>query len=227
MTGKVGPKPDILLEKMGRLSFGSNHSDFKVSWFCLFFPSTDHLSWRTGPNGRTPSLGLGREQCLRMWTWPVTLQSLAGDSVGPCVDSGNLFLFVSPQGLLEPPLLGQTLLTEWIMLPLKTDKLTRWWSPLQLVKRAQPQVFSVPAFYSTFSVLGKLGDTFLHLSGWTKVLLMVVVEVWGAHYKKNNMGLDIPNLIRSLEGAIPPHEKLTLCFSTPSLLPGSSMDQWV
>lgn len=85
------------------------------------------------------------------------------------MDSGSLFSFASPQGLLEPPLLGQTLLTEWIMFPLKIDKLIRWWFPLQLVKRAQPQVFSVPAFYSTtFSVLGKLGDTFLHLSGWTK-----------------------------------------------------------
>ncbi|XP_005361652.1 beta-galactosidase-1-like protein isoform X1 [Microtus ochrogaster] len=101
LTGKVGAKLDILLENMGRLSFGSNHSDFK--------------------------------------------------------------------GLLETPLLGQTLLTEWTMFPLKIDKLIRWWFPLQLVKRAQPQVFSVPAFYSTtFSVLGKLGDTFLHLSGWTK-----------------------------------------------------------
>ncbi|XP_057609133.1 beta-galactosidase-1-like protein [Chionomys nivalis] len=101
LTGKVGAKLDILLENMGRLSFGSNHSDFK--------------------------------------------------------------------GLLETPLLGQTLLTEWTMFPLKIDKLIRWWFPLQLMKRAQPQVFSVPAFYSTtFSVLGKLGDTFLHLSGWTK-----------------------------------------------------------
>ncbi|XP_075807956.1 beta-galactosidase-1-like protein [Microtus pennsylvanicus] len=101
LTGKVGTKLDILLENMGRLSFGSNHSDFK--------------------------------------------------------------------GLLETPLLGQTLLTEWTMFPLKIDKLIRWWFPLQLAKRAQPQVFSVPAFYSTtFSVLGKLGDTFLHLSGWTK-----------------------------------------------------------
>lgn len=31
LTGKVGAKLDILLENMGRLSFGSNHSDFKVS----------------------------------------------------------------------------------------------------------------------------------------------------------------------------------------------------
>lgn len=87
------------------------------------------------------------------------------------------------------------------MFPLKIDKLIRWWFPLQLMKRAQPQVSSVPAFYSTtFSVLGKLGDTFLYLSGWTKVLLMVVVEVWGAHYKKNNLGIEITNMIRSLKG---------------------------
>lgn len=31
LTGKVGAKLDVLLENMGRLSFGSNHSDFKVS----------------------------------------------------------------------------------------------------------------------------------------------------------------------------------------------------
>ncbi|KAL6086492.1 hypothetical protein STEG23_002977 [Scotinomys teguina] len=101
LTGKAGAKLDILVENMGRLSFGSNHSDFK--------------------------------------------------------------------GLLEPPLLGQTILTEWMMFPLKVDKLVRWWFPLQLMKRAQPQPASGPAFYSTtFTVLGKLGDTFLHLPGWTK-----------------------------------------------------------
>jgi hypothetical protein len=32
LTGKMGAKLDILLENMGRLSFGSNHSDFKVRW---------------------------------------------------------------------------------------------------------------------------------------------------------------------------------------------------
>ncbi|XP_006972225.1 beta-galactosidase-1-like protein [Peromyscus maniculatus bairdii] len=101
LTGKAGAKLDILLENMGRLSFGSNHSDFK--------------------------------------------------------------------GLLEPPLLGQTILTEWMMFPLKVDKLVRWWFPLQLMKRAQPPPASGPAFYSTtFTVLGKLGDTFLYLPGWTK-----------------------------------------------------------
>ncbi|XP_034353762.1 beta-galactosidase-1-like protein [Arvicanthis niloticus] len=101
LTGKVGTRLDILLENMGRLSFGSNHSDFK--------------------------------------------------------------------GLLEPPLLGQTILSEWMMFPLKVDKLVKWWLPLQLMKRAQPQAPSVPAFYSAkFPVLGLLGDTFLYLPGWTK-----------------------------------------------------------
>lgn len=117
---------------------------------------------------------------MNTWTWPVTFQSLVRDSMGPCVDAVNGFSFASPQGLLEPPLLGQTILTEWMMFPLKVDKLVRWWFPLQLMKRAQPPPASGPAFYSTtFTVLGKLGDTFLYLPGWTKVLLTVVVEVWG------------------------------------------------
>ena len=34
LMGKVGDKLDILLENMGRLSFGSNSSDFKVSSLC-------------------------------------------------------------------------------------------------------------------------------------------------------------------------------------------------
>lgn len=101
LTGTVGTRLDILLENMGRLSFGSNHSDFK--------------------------------------------------------------------GLLEAPLLGQTILTEWMMFPLKVDKLVKWWFPLQLMKRALPQASSVPAFYSAkFPVFGLLGDTFLYLPGWTK-----------------------------------------------------------
>ncbi|XP_006742954.1 beta-galactosidase-1-like protein isoform X2 [Leptonychotes weddellii] len=101
LMGKVGAKVDILLENMGRLSFGSNSSDFK--------------------------------------------------------------------GLLEPPILGQTVLTQWLMFPLKVDKLVKWWFPLQLMKRSRPQVPSGPTFYSTtFPILGEGGDTFLFLPGWTK-----------------------------------------------------------
>uniref|UniRef100_A0A452QYT2 Galactosidase beta 1 like n=1 Tax=Ursus americanus TaxID=9643 RepID=A0A452QYT2_URSAM len=101
LMGTVGAKLDILLENMGRLSFGSNSSDFK--------------------------------------------------------------------GLLEPPILGQRVLTQWLMFPLKVDKLVKWWFPLQLMKRSHPQVPSGPTFYSTtFPILGEGGDTFLFLPGWTK-----------------------------------------------------------
>ncbi|XP_032257697.1 beta-galactosidase-1-like protein isoform X2 [Phoca vitulina] len=72
-------------------------------------------------------------------------------------------------GLLEPPVLGQTVLTQWLMFPLKVDKLVKWWFPLQLMKRSHPQVPSGPTFYSTtFPILGEGGDTFLFLPGWTK-----------------------------------------------------------
>lgn len=101
LTGKMGAKLDVLLENMGRLSFGSNHSDFK--------------------------------------------------------------------GLLEAPLLGQTILTQWLMFPLKIDKLVKWWFPLHLSKRLHPQTPSGPTFYSaTFRILDSGGDTFLFLPGWTK-----------------------------------------------------------
>ncbi|XP_045708436.1 beta-galactosidase-1-like protein isoform X1 [Phyllostomus hastatus] len=101
LTGKMGAKLDVLLENMGRLSFGSNHSDFK--------------------------------------------------------------------GLLEAPLLGLTILTQWLMFPLKIDKLVKGWFPLQLPKSLHPQTPSGPTFYSTtFSILDSGGDTFLFLPGWTK-----------------------------------------------------------
>ncbi|XP_043433818.1 beta-galactosidase-1-like protein isoform X3 [Prionailurus bengalensis] len=101
LMGKMGAKLDILLENMGRLSFGSNSSDFK--------------------------------------------------------------------GLLEPPVLGQTALTQWLMFPLKVDKLVKWWFPLPLLRSSHPQAPSGPTFYSTtFSILGEGGDTFLFLPGWTK-----------------------------------------------------------
>uniref|UniRef100_A0A8C7EWW3 Galactosidase beta 1 like n=1 Tax=Neovison vison TaxID=452646 RepID=A0A8C7EWW3_NEOVI len=101
LMGKEGARLDILLENMGRLSFGSNSSDFK--------------------------------------------------------------------GLLEPPVLGQTVLSRWLMFPLKIDKLVKRWFPLQLKKRSHPQVPSGPTFYSTkFPILGEGGDTFLSLPGWTK-----------------------------------------------------------
>uniref|UniRef100_A0A2K5C3L8 Galactosidase beta 1 like n=1 Tax=Aotus nancymaae TaxID=37293 RepID=A0A2K5C3L8_AOTNA len=101
LMGKLGSKLDILLENMGRLSFGSNSSDFK--------------------------------------------------------------------GLLEPPILGHTILTQWMMFPLKIDNLVKWWFPLQLLKRPHPQAPSGPTFYSkTFPIVGSVGDTFLYLPGWTK-----------------------------------------------------------
>ncbi|XP_045415971.1 beta-galactosidase-1-like protein isoform X2 [Lemur catta] len=101
LMGNLGARLDILVENMGRLSFGSNSSDFK--------------------------------------------------------------------GLLEPPILGQTILIKWMMFPLIIDNLVKWWFPLQLPKSAQPQAPSGPTFYSTtFPILGSVGDTFLYLPGWTK-----------------------------------------------------------
>ncbi|XP_005395626.1 PREDICTED: beta-galactosidase-1-like protein [Chinchilla lanigera] len=101
LMGEIGTQLDMLLENMGRLSFGSNHSDFK--------------------------------------------------------------------GLLEPPVLGQTILTQWMMFPLKIDNLVKWWFPLRGQKRKQPTAPSGPIFYSTtFPILGSVGDTFLYLPGWTK-----------------------------------------------------------
>ncbi|XP_028006743.2 beta-galactosidase-1-like protein isoform X2 [Eptesicus fuscus] len=101
LTGKMGAKLDVLLENMGRLSFGSNYSDFK--------------------------------------------------------------------GLLQAPILGQTILTQWLMFPLKVDKLVKWWFPLQLLKNSRPQTPSGPIFYSTtFPILDSVRDTFLFLPGWTK-----------------------------------------------------------
>lgn len=82
----------------------------------------------------------------------------------------------SLQGLLEPPILGQTILTQWLMFPLQIDKLVKWWFPLQLLQRAKSQSPSGPTFYSTtFPILGSVGDTFLYLPGWTKVLQVVVL----------------------------------------------------
>lgn len=76
-----------------------------------------------------------------------------------------------------------------MMFPLKVDKLVKWWFPLQLMKRAQPQASSVPAFYSAkFPVLGLPGDTFLYLPGWTKVLLMMVEGIVGGTLQGNQTG---------------------------------------
>lgn len=93
----------------------------------------------------------------------------------------------SPQGLIEPPVLGQTILTRWLMFPLKVDKLVKWWFPLQLLKRSHPQTPSGPTFYSTmFAILGSSGDTFLYLPGWTKVLLTMLVGVGGGVGREEN-----------------------------------------
>ncbi|XP_048200668.1 beta-galactosidase-1-like protein [Perognathus longimembris pacificus] len=137
LTAKEGVKLDILLENMGRLSFGSNHSDFK--------------------------------------------------------------------GLLEPPILGQTILTDWMMYPLKIDKLVKWWFPLNLLKRRQSEAPSGPTFYSTtFPILGSSGDTFLYLPGWTKGQVWINGFNLGRYWTKRGpqQTLYVPRLLLLPRGAI-------------------------
>ncbi|XP_023077438.1 beta-galactosidase-1-like protein isoform X2 [Piliocolobus tephrosceles] len=142
LTGKVGSKLDILVENMGRLSFGSNSSDFK--------------------------------------------------------------------GLLEPPILGQTILTQWMMFPLKIDNLVKWWFPLQLPKWPYPQAPSGPTFYSkTFPILGSVGDTFLHLPGWTKGQVWINGFNLGRYWTKQGpqQTLYVPRFLLFPRGAL---NKITL-----------------
>uniref|UniRef100_A0A2K6LBC5 Galactosidase beta 1 like n=1 Tax=Rhinopithecus bieti TaxID=61621 RepID=A0A2K6LBC5_RHIBE len=142
LTGKVGSKLDILVENMGRLSFGSNSSDFK--------------------------------------------------------------------GLLEPPILGQTILTQWMMFPLKIDNLVKWWFPLQLPKWPYPQAPSGPTFYSkTFPILGSVGDTFLHLPGWTKGQIWINGFNLGRYWTKQGpqQTLYVPRFLLFPRGAL---NKITL-----------------
>ncbi|XP_036885260.1 beta-galactosidase-1-like protein isoform X1 [Sturnira hondurensis] len=142
LMGKMGAKLDVLLENMGRLSFGSNHSDFK--------------------------------------------------------------------GLLEPPVLGQMILTQWLMFPLKIDKLVKWWFPLQLPKSLHPQVPSGPTFYSTtFQVLDSGGDTFLFLPGWTKGQVWINGFNLGRYWTKRGpqQTLYVPRPLLFPKGAL---NKITL-----------------
>ncbi|KAL4688551.1 hypothetical protein H8959_004803 [Pygathrix nigripes] len=142
LTGKVGSKLDILVENMGRLSFGSNSSDFK--------------------------------------------------------------------GLLEPPILGQTILTQWMMFPLKIDNLVKWWFPLQLPKWPYPQAPSGPTFYSkTFPILGSVGDTFLHLPRWTKGQIWINGFNLGRYWTKQGpqQTLYVPRFLLFPRGAL---NKITL-----------------
>ncbi|XP_008057060.1 beta-galactosidase-1-like protein [Carlito syrichta] len=142
LMGKLGTKLDILLENMGRLSFGSNSSDFK--------------------------------------------------------------------GLLEPPILGQTILTQWMMFPLKIDNLVKWWFPSQFLKSSQTQAPSGPTFYSTtFPILGIVGDTFLYLPGWTKGQVWINGFNLGRYWTKRGpqQTLYVPRLLLFSRGAL---NKITL-----------------
>lgn len=99
------------------------------------------------------------------------------------------FHLPSSQGLLEPPILGQTVLTQWLMFPLKVDNLVKWRFPNQLLKSSHPQTPSGPTFYSTtFPILDSGGDTFLFLPGWTKVLLTVRVGLGSRVVREENLG---------------------------------------
>lgn len=65
------------------------------------------------------------------------------------------------KGLLEPPIMGQTILTQWLMCPVKLGKLVKWWLPLQLLTGSDLQTPSGPTLYSTtFPILASGGDTF-------------------------------------------------------------------
>lgn len=68
------------------------------------------------------------------------------------------------KGLLEPPIMGQTILTQWLMFPLKLGKLVKWWLPLQLLTGSHLQTPSGPTLYSaTFPILASGSDTFFFL----------------------------------------------------------------
>uniref|UniRef100_A0A8B9Y9U1 Beta-galactosidase-1-like protein n=1 Tax=Bos mutus grunniens TaxID=30521 RepID=A0A8B9Y9U1_BOSMU len=142
LMGKIGATLDVLLENMGRLSFGSNSSDFK--------------------------------------------------------------------GLLQPPILGQTILTQWLMFPLKVDNLVKGWFPIQPLKHSHPQTPSGPTFYSTtFPILNSGGDTFLFLPGWTKGQVWINGFNLGRYWTKRGpqQTLYVPRPLLFPRGA---HNRITL-----------------
>uniref|UniRef100_A0AC11BJT1 Galactosidase beta 1 like n=1 Tax=Ovis aries TaxID=9940 RepID=A0AC11BJT1_SHEEP len=142
LMGKIGATLDVLLENMGRLSFGSNSSDFK--------------------------------------------------------------------GLLQPPILGQTVLTQWLMFPLKVDNLVKEWFPIQPLKSSHPQTPSGPTFYSTtFPILNSGGDTFLFLPGWTKGQVWINGFNLGRYWTKRGpqQTLYVPRPLLFPRGA---HNRITL-----------------
>ncbi|XP_073866305.1 beta-galactosidase-1-like protein isoform X2 [Macaca fascicularis] len=113
-------------------------------------------------------------------------------------------------GLLEPPILGQTILTQWMMFPLKIDNLVKWWFLLQLPKWPYPQAPSGPTFYSkTFPILGSVGDTFLHLPGWTKGQVWINGFNLGRYWTKRGpqQTLYVPRFLLFPRGAL---NKITL-----------------
>ncbi|XP_011918218.1 PREDICTED: beta-galactosidase-1-like protein isoform X2 [Cercocebus atys] len=113
-------------------------------------------------------------------------------------------------GLLEPPILGQTILTQWMMFPLKIDNLVKWWFLLQLPKWPYPQAPSGPTFYSkTFPILGSVGDTFLHLPGWTKGQVWINGFNLGRYWTKQGpqQTLYVPRFLLFPRGAL---NKITL-----------------
>lgn len=137
LMGKEGARLDILLESLGRLSFGSNSSDFK--------------------------------------------------------------------GLLEPPVLGHSILTKWYMFPLRVDSLVKWWLPLQLTNKTHIEPPTGPVFYSaTFLVMGSGGDTFLYLPGWTKGQVWINGFNLGRYWTKRGpqQTLYVPKPLLFTQGAI-------------------------
>ncbi|XP_070345795.1 beta-galactosidase-1-like protein isoform X4 [Equus asinus] len=71
LTGQVGAKLDVLLESMGRLSFGSNTSDFKAQ------VETHFSIYLDGPRAKSGSMGL---------TWAATGQSGGHNRPSTCQD---------------------------------------------------------------------------------------------------------------------------------------------
>lgn len=137
------------------------------------------------------------------------------------------FHLPSSQGLLQAPILGQTILTQWLMFPLKIDKLVKWSFPLQLLKNSHPQTPSGPIFYSTtFPIFDSVRDTFLFLPGWTKVLLIVVgMKVGGGKTEKSWKGEQKLFLwIETQKRIILPPWELTIYFP---LLPPWQGQVWI
>ncbi|TRZ27061.1 hypothetical protein HGM15179_000106 [Zosterops borbonicus] len=188
VTGRARDTLDILLENMGRISFGANASDFKVHGFVVYHTQ---LPWdvpEPAMLGAPPHSICDRGYVMLQKEYQGTLErdgqttlqvtGRARDTLDILLENMGRISFGANasdfKGLLGNLSLNSRPLSNWLIYPLAIDTAVQQGWPHTALPKSSSGGRVGPAFYTgTFETPGIAWDTFVKFPGWSKGLLWI------------------------------------------------------